>query len=113
MMARRTIALLVATGTLGAGCWDARVAVPLVAGAVVGAAVVSSVAPPAPRFVYAPPPRPGYVYQPGFWTWQDGGWLWIDGQWLAQRPDARWQPTHWEMMQDGRWQLISGRWVAY
>jgi hypothetical protein len=78
---------------------------------VVATAIVSAMAPPAPRVVIVPEPRPGYEWQPGYWTRESGDWAWVDGRWVELPPHYRYAPTHWEQAPDGTWQLIPGRWV--
>jgi hypothetical protein len=109
---RRALAFVTAIAVSGsfAGCWR-HPGLAFLGGALLGAAIVSSVEPPPPRVIYVPPPRDGYVWQSGYWTRQDGNWVWMDGGWVEARPQMQYVPTHWQQSADGNWQLVTGQWV--
>ncbi len=112
------LAGLLAGSLLGSGCYGhghghvrGGNALAWFGAAILTAAIVSSIAPPPPRVVYAPAPRPGYAWQPGYWSRENDDWVWVEGRWIELPPHYQWAPTHWEQAPDGTWQLIPGRWV--
>ena len=105
-MTREAIVLAVGT-LLGTGCFHGRgAALRLFEAAVVTAAIVTWLPPPAPREVYVPPARPGYSWQPGYWTRDGDDWAWVEGQWIELPPNYDWAPSHWEQGRDGTWQQL-------
>jgi hypothetical protein len=60
------------------------------------AAVVSSVAPPAPYYEVVPvAPFVGAVWFGGYWNWYGGRYAWVPGYWGHGRPGYVWHPYRW------------------
>ena len=80
-----------------------------VAPAFASVAIDINVAPPAPRVVEVPPPRPGFVWAPGYYRWDGHRHIWVDGRFIRERRGSHWVPEHWDE-RHGRYHFIPGLW---
>ena len=98
---RSQTAMLLAGASLLAASWAAL--------SQVNVRIEVGVPPPVAIVETVPPPRPGYVYAPGYWAWNGERHIWVRGRTITERPGYTWVPDRWDSS-GGRYRFVQGYW---